>query len=409
MLPQIARATGSEPGPQKAIVFVFLRGGMDGLSLLPPHKSGSSTQTANYLVYANGRPGIRVTNSHALPGNSQFDINATCERLLALWGQQDLMFIPGAGSPNSTRSHFVQQDLIDSGNPLGGAASGGFLNRALGQIPDNLQSSRVPSAALSNGLPLSLRGSESAVAIPDLNVSLTTQGITSVLSMESRLQKMWEAVIQAEPKWVDYLLRKNGNRARKSLSVIREAAQLPASQFSPLGGKLSDNFHHYAGMSSFYNGAKLLKADPAIRFLTIDINGWDHHINLGANDGSFFNLMGRLDRALGAFAHDLQQAGLWNNVRVVVMSEFGRRVTANGASGLDHGRGGVMMVLGGGLQGKRVLQRNWNLTDLEQGDVKVTVDYRDVLAELFVKYQNIPVEKLNQIFPGYIPNFLGII
>jgi len=406
MLPQFTMEAQAA-APRKKVVVVFLRGGMDGLSLVAPHRAGSGTQSNNYKTYKAKRGSLALTNPSPLAGTN-FDLNPTCKRIHSLYNHSAAIFIPGAGSTNGTRSHFVQQDSIENGNPDGGNVAGGYLNRALGLIPAGARSEDMPAVTIGNGVDKALLGGN-AVSVPNLNTGLTINGIDAGMPLDARLQKLWSAVEYVSPRWVDYLLKGAGVRARRSLDVIEEASRISASQISPNSGTLDDNFHHYAGMSQFQTALRLMKSDPELRFLTINVEGWDHHVNLGANDGTFYNLMGKLDRALGAFAYDLNRAGLWDDTRIVVMSEFGRRVAINGASGVDHGRGGTMMVLGGNLNGKRVLSRDYSLQNLDGGDVRVTVDYRDVIAEILVRFQGISMSQLHQIFPGYLPKFLGIL
>src|SRR4051794_21073696 len=94
------------------------------------------------------------------------------------------------------------------------------------------------------------------------------------------------------------------------------------------------------------------------------------------------DLVSRLGKGLAAFAQDL--GPLLATTTIVTMSEFGRRVTQNGSGGLDHGHGSAMLVLGGGIRGGRVYGRWPGLgpKQLDDGDLAVTTDYRDVLGEL---------------------------
>jgi uncharacterized protein (DUF1501 family) len=100
-----------------------------------------------------------------------------------------------------------------------------------------------------------------------------------------------------------------------------------------------------------------------------------------------------------AFHTDLGAA--MSNVSVVVMTEFGRRVAENGSGGTDHGRGGVIFALGGGVQGGQVVT-DWpglNDADLDSGDLQVTLDYRSVLAEMLARRAG--VNDFSTIFPGW--------
>jgi uncharacterized protein (DUF1501 family) len=118
-------------------------------------------------------------------------------------------------------------------------------------------------------------------------------------------------------------------------------------------------------------------------------------------------LMAELAAGLAALYEDLQDRA--QNVTVVVMSEFGRRLQENSGLGTDHGHGNMMMIMGGGVSGGRVFGR-WPGLEPEQlagpGDLAITTDYRDVLGELIHKRLNNP--GLDQVFPGYTVNPLGL-
>ena len=84
------------------------------------------------------------------------------------------------------------------------------------------------------------------------------------------------------------------------------------------------------------------------------------------------------------------------------MSEYGRTARENGTGGTDHGHGNVMLVLGGSVQGGRVLGNLPALTAdqlFEGRDVPVTTDFRDVLAEVTERHLHLP--DASSLFPGY--------
>ena len=120
--------------------------------------------------------------------------------------------------------------------------------------------------------------------------------------------------------------------------------------------------------------------------------------------------MTELSGALGAFWQDVIGSGYAQNVTVVVVSEFGRNVRENGSRGTDHGRGTAIFAMGRGINGGRVLAPNWPGLDRENlvdgQDLKVAVDYRDVLAEIV--QNRLGNANLGAIFPGYVPVFRGV-
>jgi uncharacterized protein (DUF1501 family) len=150
--------------------------------------------------------------------------------------------------------------------------------------------------------------------------------------------------------------------------------------------------------------AQTIKEDLGLRVATVDVPGWDTHVNQAP---VFAELTGGLSQALMAFWRDL--GPLQPDVSVVVMSEFGRRLRSNTGGGTDHGRGNVMMVLGPQAKGGRMVGRWPGLANeaLEEGaDLAVVTDYRDVLAELLAGHMRLP--DAGAVFPGLTPRPVGL-
>ena len=126
--------------------------------------------------------------------------------------------------------------------------------------------------------------------------------------------------------------------------------------------------------------AELVNADLGLAAATVDMGGWDLHDSYGSwRLGAMQDQLAQLARGLAAFHESVKARG---DVTVVVMSEFGRRVEENSSYGTDHGKGGMMMLMGGGVKGGRVAGRWPGLASLEDGDLPITTDYRQVLGEL---------------------------
>ena len=168
-----------------------------------------------------------------------------------------------------------------------------------------------------------------------------------------------------------------GGAGRETLDALRRIDALRNTVYRPSNGADygSDDFSR--GLLQI---ARLTKSRVGLQAASVDLNGWDSHFG---QETVMNPLMVRLTRGLSAFYRDVG-AGI-DKVTVVVMTEFGRRVEENSAFGTDHGRGGVMFVMGGGVCGGRVLGKWPGLTKevLEgPGDLPVTTNYRNVLAPI---------------------------
>lgn len=144
--------------------------------------------------------------------------------------------------------------------------------------------------------------------------------------------------------------------------------------------------------------AQLVKAEVGLEVACADAGGWDTQEERGGADGWLGGLVEDFGASLTAFYTDMQDH--LNNLTVVTMSEFGRRVAENASRGTDHGHGNVMFVMGGGVVGG--VHTRWpgpQRDALGEGDLAITTDYRDVLAEVLSK--RLGNNALNQVFLGY--------
>jgi len=156
------------------------------------------------------------------------------------------------------------------------------------------------------------------------------------------------------------------------------------------------------------NVAQCAKGSVGLEVATVDIDSWDHHTALGNHlTGQLATKLRDLAAGLAALRTDLGE--LWATTTVAVVSEFGRRLEENGDGGVDHGHGGLMLVLGGGIRGGQVYGRWPGLAagDLDHGDLAVTTDWRQVYAELVAKRLG-NAANLAAVFPGLTPAHLGL-
>jgi uncharacterized protein (DUF1501 family) len=148
--------------------------------------------------------------------------------------------------------------------------------------------------------------------------------------------------------------------------------------------------------------AQLIKANVGMEIAFADCTGWDTHVNQGSSEGQLSARLRELGLALTAFSRDLGDS--MRDVVVLTMSEFGRTIRENGNSGTDHGHATAMLVMGGPVNGGRVLGR-WPGLDVDKRfegrDVAVTTDFRDRFGEILARH--LGAADLSAVFPGYAP------
>ena len=159
------------------------------------------------------------------------------------------------------------------------------------------------------------------------------------------------------------------------------------------------------GDGAMKDAAALVTGNIGVRVIAISIGGWDTHTNLVVQ---LDDLGTQLAGCLKAFHDDLGSD--LGRTLTLVMTEFGRRVDQNGGGGTDHGHGGVVMVMGGGIAGGRVILRDETWPGLAPADrfigedLQVTTDFRDVFAEALDRHMGTPVAQLGPVFPSYSPS-----
>jgi uncharacterized protein (DUF1501 family) len=361
-----------------AVVVVFLRGGADGLSLVPPIGDDD---------YHRSRPQLAVAPKDALRLDGLFGLHPALGDLLPLFREGQLAVVPACGSDDDTRSHFEAQDRMEQGGP---AVAGGWLGRWLREQTGQPDRDRSPgglaAVGLGTALPESLRGAPGAVVLRSLDeLSLGGDGAPGAVLRDQLL-----ALYAGDP-----LL---SGPARDTLAAVARLERMRSTAYHPpLGASYDDD----AFAASLQQVARLLRADVGVRAACLDLPGWDSHV---FQDAALSPRMRQLARGLAAFARDL--GPLLQRTSVVVMTEFGRRVRENSALGTDHGRGSVLLVLGGGTPGG--VHGRWpglSPDVLEgPGDVPAANDYRDVLASVLLRHGRPSAAA----FPGHPTAAIGV-
>jgi uncharacterized protein (DUF1501 family) len=362
-----ARAAGTDP----VLVTIFQRGAADGLNTVVP---------AGDPFYYSSRPGIQVVAGTELPLDGFFGLNPAFVDLQGLYQAGDLAFLHAAGSPDPSRSHFDAQDFMDRAAPGNKTIVDGWLNRYLGVAGGGQP---IAGISLSNASSKQLAGAAPQLAFE----SIASFALTGNWATERRAAlDVRYGLIGGTPlgqKVID---------AFEAIDLV-DAVDTTTSVVYPAGSELA---------AALKDAAALIKGNIGVRVIAISIGGWDHHTNLVAQLGA---LGAELSGSLKAFHDDLGSD--LGRTLTLVMTEFGRRVDENGGDGTDHGHGGVMMAMGGGIAGGRVLVKDGQWPGLAPADryigqdLQVTTDFRDVFAEALNRHLGLAVPAMGPVFPGF--------
>jgi uncharacterized protein (DUF1501 family) len=392
------RGAFAAPGPDAGgcLVYVFQRGGCDGLSLVAP---------SNDPDYVADRPGdLRVADSgdgagvpiaHDVAPHVDFRLHPAAAPLADLYADKGLAIVHAAGLLDGTRSHFVAQDLIDRG--LGTTADLRHPAEGWASRLPFLGRTRCPAVATGAAIPHSLHGLNNAISVGDLRGN--GLGWPGGKAGHDALKALWSAG-RGDP------FTEAALRGMADLDVIDGALPRGADgKVEPYKAADGSRWGEDESSRMLQAVARVVRMDVGLKVACVDIGGWDHHENLA---GRFRSLCGQFSNALYSFWNDIGDKR--SSTTVVVMTEFGRRLRTNKSGGADHGHGGVMLALGAGIRGGRMFGAWPGLSAerLDNGvDLAVTTDYRDVLAEVLSATAGRGA-KLAEVFPGHAAKPVGI-
>jgi uncharacterized protein (DUF1501 family) len=377
-LPSWARRAAAQEGPRgKVLVFLFLRGALDGLHAVPPVGERRLFEL---------RPQLAPRPEEVLDlGQPGFALHASLEALLPFWKERTLAIVHAVGSPDGSRSHFDAQDALELGTPGTKATPDGWLARALHEsLP--VDRSPLDAVAVSPRLPRSLQGAPSALAFSSLS-QLRLRALAGASGPKGRgeARAAFAGLYGAQ---ADEPVAASGKEAFAALRLLERKLGEPAQMAEYPKGPLALSLRQLA---------QLIKADVGLRVGCIDAGGWDTHAAQPARLSVNLRL---LAQSLAAFQRDLGARA--RDVVLVGATEFGRTVRQNGANGTDHGHGSVAFVLGPAVRGGRILGRWPGLADdelYEGRDLAVTTDLRSVLAA--VSRAQLGANRIGHLFPGF--------
>ena len=411
-------------------IFILMRGALDGLATVPPYgdsdyaalrrelalKAPVGSAAAAGLHSAAGAAGsavgagFRSAAGAALPLNAFFGLHPSLTFLRDSYTARELVVFHAIASPYRERSHFDGQDILESGFVQPHAVQTGWLNRALASVQGR---SKELGVALGQNIPLVMRGPASVTSwspskLPALDED-TLERITDLYAgdplLASRLADALAADAIAnvrdasiEETEVNVANARapgaHGAVAKGDSSAMQAAAandQVPATQANMANGQAPTMQGSAPG--SPLQGAKpgrygelvravagFLRREDGPRVAVFDTTGWDTHANEGGAQGQLAGRLAALDAGLRTLKEELGPT--WDNTAIVLATEFGRTAATNGTRGTDHGTATTAFLLGGAVEGGRVIA-DWpglSPRSLYQGrDLRPTTDLRSLL------------------------------
>lgn len=300
---------------ERRFVFILQRGAADGLNTVIPYGDPA---------YARQRGALAIDAADALKLDGLFALHPSLARLHALYGAGQARFIQAVASPYRDRSHFDGQNVLETGGAAPYRVKDGWLNRLVGLVNGAPPRSGKEAIAFSPAVPMALRGPAEVTtyapsALPQADEDLMRR-VDQLYAGDPQLHALWSAALEARGMAGGMTGEGPGGRGRQD----------PAAQ-----GQMAAGF---------------LARPDGPRIAMIETGGWDTH---SGQAGRLTGQLRGLDALIGALHEGM--GSVWGQTVVLVATEFGRTVAANGTGGTDHGTGAAALLVGGAVRGGSVM------------------------------------------------------
>ena len=338
----------AEKRKKRNLVVISLRGGMDGLSAVPPIDR----------ALEKFRPDITVRRT--LPLTSDFSLHPSLKNFHNAWKQDKAAIVHSSNIPYTMRSHFEGQDLMESGGHKPFTEYTGWLGRGM-------ETAGLEGLAIALPMPLILRS----------KANLDNYFPTKLSTPSPEIMKR---VSETYPD--------NSNLK----STIERVMMRP---YSMLSGRGSRKAYRLAGTA-----AKALAKPDGPRVAVFDINGFDTHAAQGGSDGEHADKLYNLDKIFGKLRENLGTS--FDDTLIVTLTEFGRKIEQNGGNGTEHGYGTAVLMMGGLIKKAQVFS-DWpglkRKNMFEGQDLQATIDARSIYCSAMAMAFDTDFEKLQrQVF-----------
>ena len=345
------------PG-NKVVVILQLSGGNDGLNTVIPYRND---------LYFKARPRLGITKDKALALTDEVGLNPVLKGFKELFDDGSLSILNNVGYPNPDRSHFRSMDIWHTASESNEYWTNGWMGRYL---DSQCKGCDKPTQAIEidDVLSLALKGEHiKGIAVKDprrLYGTANEKFFRDIL-------KNHQAETSEQP--VDYLYKTMAETLSSADYIFQQSKMHPTNAVYPTTGL----------GNSLKTIASLIFSEINTKVYYVSLGSFDTHINQEAQQNRLF---AEMNDAVTAFVKDLKAQHRFDDVMLFTFSEFGRRVEQNASNGTDHGTANNMFLVSGGLKQKGVLNAMPDLGDLNEGDLKYNVDFKNVYATILNKW-----------------------
>lgn len=355
----------------RIFIVVQMAGGNDGVNTVVPYTNGR---------YRDLRRNLALAADRVLPLDNDTALHPSLNKFKELYDQGNLAVVQGVGYPNPNLSHFRSMEIWQTAST--GAPASGWVGRYFDKVIDE-DGHVLDGVAIGQGAPLAMRSNTSQVAVVDRIDQYQIRGDGAFpKDNDARVDALLK-LYQSYPGAAPYaaLLNKMPSAAHKTSQQLQQAAKdyIPATPYpdTPLG-------------TGFKTLAQAISGGLGVQVFHIGMGGFDTHTNELTTQA---RLLQNLGDAMHAFYQDMAAHGRAQDVLLMTWSEFGRRPQENANNGTDHGTAGPMFLLGGNVKSGLYGQAP-SLTDLDNGNLKYTVDFRSVYATVLDSWLGAPADEV---------------
>lgn len=347
------------PPGNKVLVVLQLSGGNDGLNTVVPVRND---------IYYKERPRLAINRDKSLLLTDEAGLHPELKAFADLYHEGSLGILNSVGYPNPDRSHFRSMDIWHTASQSDEYLNEGWLGRYLDA---QCKGCDKPTQALEidDVLSLALKGKDvKGLAFKDPKRLYTTSQAAYYQALAKAHQHQHE-----HERPVDYLYKTMSETISSADYIFRQSSLRPTSAEYPrtdLG-------------NSFKTIASLIFSDINTKVYYVSLGSFDTHIN---QEGQQQRLFREMNEAISAFTKDLKKNNRFQDVLLMTFSEFGRRVSQNASAGTDHGTANSMFFIGGDLKQKGIINALPDLSDLQEGDLKYKVDFKNVYATILNRW-----------------------
>jgi uncharacterized protein (DUF1501 family) len=369
-----------KPADARTLVLVTLYGGNDGLATVIPYADPA---------YHAARPELAYRPEDVLHLDDTLGLNPGMKGFADLFRQHRLAIVRGVEYPKPDHSHFRSMDIWQTGSPASPTTTG-WLGRWL----DATGGDPRHAVSFEPVLPVVLAGATTAGAAVPTNAGKPAKAAQAVLAGFGK-PAPGEPALQA--------------RAARSFADLVAVDTMIHDLPEPSPSASADSNAQATGTGG--RGAlgpqldlvaRCVEAGVATRVFSASLGGFDFHAD---EKEAQQRQLTELDNAVTAFVRRMATTDRGRKVVVAIYSEFGRRVRANASQGTDHGTASDVFLLGapvhGGFYGTQP-----SLTDLDNGDLKVSTDFRDVYATLL---RDVLGTEPDRVLPGWTGHLTGVL